>query len=508
MRRFIAYYRVSSEEQRRGTFTIPTQKKNVRICADAAEIIIVHEFEEAASGWTPGQRPAFERIKQLLVEDSTIEGVIVSKIDRMSRNITDGAYILEELKRRIVSADEGEIDPESPDAAMKFFMLLTFAKHYSDQLSRRVRDGNKTRAESGYLLGGSRPLGYERDTTTKPSTIRQDPTRAPLIAALFEAVLQEGFTLDQARDWTIKRGLRKRNGKHLRRSDVEYVLKNPVYCGLVRTKYGTFNGKHDPIISRELFEAVQGHFRRDATRRSAIDSPFRGLVKCGYCGSTMSLEEIRKPSGKTYRYYKCGAPSSQCRGQRYAEEKLSNLLGSVVKSITTPEPFLDELRKLAREADEIRLNNKRQRRAKILSLKARLAGIKEDTLQATEKVVKDVIDKQSYDELNRRYAAETEAIEREITEIQDESEISIDSLEELFELLKTAETRYYEQDHSERARLLRLLTSNCVVKDENIIPVFKEPFGVFAEAVERKDKWACLDSNQGPPAYQASALTS
>ena len=94
MRKYIAYFRVSTEEQRKGNFSLETQRERVRATAEREGITLVLELEESHSGWKPGERPKYEQALKLLERDSTIEGIMVSQIDRLARNMTDGTRLL------------------------------------------------------------------------------------------------------------------------------------------------------------------------------------------------------------------------------------------------------------------------------------------------------------------------------------------------------------------------------------------------------------------------------
>ena len=101
-----------------------------------------------------------------------------------------------------------------------------------------------------------------------------------------------------------------------------------------------------------------------------------------------------------------------------------------------------------------------------------------------------------------------DAISGEVELLESKQEPLLDDVQATFELLERAPALYLKQKHEERARLLKTLISNCILRGENIEPVYKKPFDLVAIGVKIDEWWACLDSNQGPPAYQASALTS
>jgi len=216
MRKFIAYYRVSSEEQRKGKMSLETQAEDVHSYAQRNGIRIMQEFSEAHSGRWPKARPEYERALEYLRQHPDVEGVMAFRVNRLARNLTDGSFLLEVLRKSVVVLEHGEIGPDDPGAVLTFNILLSVSAHFSAELSVRVKRGMRARLERGEFPG-SRPLGFLVDGSVQPHSTKLDPERAPLIRELFESVAREGLSLDEAREWSRRRGLRSRGGHVLAR---------------------------------------------------------------------------------------------------------------------------------------------------------------------------------------------------------------------------------------------------------------------------------------------------
>ena len=506
MRRFIAYYRVSTEEQKRNNFSLSTQRKLVHEYAKRNGLLLVTEREESHSGWTPSSRPQFADSVRQLESDATIEGIIVSRIDRLARNLTDGANILENLKRVIVSVNEGEIDPSVPGSVFQFNILLSTSKHYSDQLSGRVKRGMQARAEQGYFLG-VRPLGYLADDSVKPSSTKLDPARAHLIQELFEETASKKLDLDAATAWAKTRGLRTRKGRVPARSEIHFILTNPAYYGMVRTKHGLYSGKHTPLISEQLFNRVQDTLRRRISSGSLHRNPFKGILTCADCGRPLTLTEKAK-AGKTYRYQHCPSSRTTCTRPTFSERKLSDSLVSVLRGIQISPEIESMLQALVAESQAEFSEYRRARNAKVVALKAEAQAKEDQKHTALRMHLSNLIDQQEYNRTVAELDEEIAVVTSQIDELRSTEDPRFESITELFELMKRAPALYMKQDDEERARMLRVVTSNCEVTAESIVPTYRKPFSGIAEGLETGEWWACLDSNQGPPAYQASALTS
>ena len=506
MRKFIAYYRVSSEEQRRGRMSLATQAEDVRAGAKENGIGIVQEFQEAHSGRFPRTRPEYERALEYLQQHPDVEGIMVFDVSRLARNITDGSRVLEVLRRSVFVLGHAEIHPDDADAMFQFNVLLSASTLYSGQLSIRVKRGMKARMERGEFPG-ARPLGFLVDDSVRPHSTRPDPERAPLIRELFERVGRDGLTLDEARNWSKGRGLRSKGGRVLARSEIHFILTNPAYHGMIRTENGLFRGVHVPIVSKELFDRVQEVISRPGKSGGKIRSPFRGVLRCGECGRQLQLTEVQK-AGKAYRYIHCYGPKTECSRPSFREERLSDRLVSVMEGIKLTPAMDAGIRQLVEEGEDDRRRNERKRFSEILALEAEIDRKTQQRVTAGRRHIVGTIDAEDYVQIAAEINEEIDLARGRIAELKSAKPLIISDYDEFFKLLERAPELYLKRNTEERARMLRVVTSNLEVTEDDLVPVYRNPFGGIAEFTATGNMWACLDSNQGPPAYQASALTS
>jgi len=351
VRKFIAYYRVSSEEQRKGKMSLTTQAEDVRAYAKQHGINLVREFEETHSGRWPGKRPVFESALEHLRNHQTVEGIIAFNVNRLSRNLTDGAYLLEVLRKSVICLGQPEITPDDPTATFTYGVLLSVSAHYSSQLSAIVKRGMKGRMERGDFPG-SRPLGLVVDDSVQPHSTKHDLERAPLIREMFETVLDRGFSLAETREWSKARGLRSRGGRVLSKSEVHFILTNPAYYGMVRTKHGLIQGVHPPIISKALFDRVQEVLARPGGKGQRNWFAFRGMLQCGHCGRQLQITPVES-SGRIYRYVHCYGPKSECSRPSFREEALSDRLACVIEAIKLTPHMEAGIRRLVDEREAL-----------------------------------------------------------------------------------------------------------------------------------------------------------
>ena len=119
------------------------------------------------------------------------------------------------------------------------------------------------------------------------------------------------------------------------------TLRNPVYTGEFRFGSGTRPGCHEPLITRELFDAVG--LQLDSRRTRASDAvsygdiwPLKGLIWCAVCDRPMAPHTVRH-GHIAYCYYRCRSTAGgrrPCRGQVPAGQ----IEAAVCRQILLPEP--------------------------------------------------------------------------------------------------------------------------------------------------------------------------
>ena len=140
------------------------------------------------------------------------------------------------------------------------------------------------------------------------------------------------------------------------------MLQNPFYYGLFQFKNEIYEGTHEPIISKLLFEKVQrvlldrGKPRKE---KPHYNFGFLGIFKCGECGRSITAEQHIKKSGLVFRHYRCTKKNTDCT-QKYVNEKDLHLqINAIFQKVALPQEWLDPiLAKLSEEEKEASQNSK------------------------------------------------------------------------------------------------------------------------------------------------------
>ncbi len=320
--RAVIYLRVSTKEQseRDGDpegYSIPGQREACLRKAESLGAVVVDEYVDRGESARSANRPQLQRMLQRFESERDIDMLIVHKVDRLARNRADDVQItlaLEASGVRLVSASEA-ID-NTPSGLLLHGIMASIAEFYSRNLATEVKKGALQKVKTGGTVGIA-PTGYlnvrNPDGGKLKASIAVDPVRAPLIKWAFEAFATGDYTLRGMTDQLAELGLTCRpTGKYpeapLALSKVNKILRNPYYVGVVRYMGVEYQGKHEPLISQEVFDAVQMVLdsRVRAGEKQRVHRHYlKGTLYCRRCESRLTISYAKGRRGGIYPYFHC-----------------------------------------------------------------------------------------------------------------------------------------------------------------------------------------------------------
>ena len=204
---------------------------------------------------------------------------------------------------------------ETPAGKLLYNMMADVAQYHSDNLAVEVLKGLDTKVKRGGTPYHA-PLGYlnhrEFIDGMELRTVIIDEERAPLIRWAFEQYALGDWTIRQLVNALNAQGLRTRVScklvaKPLTISGVHHMLRNPYYFGVVPYRGVYHEGKHETLISVELWLRVQDvliahHLAGEKERKHP--HYLKGTIYCGECGARLIYSRNRGHGGE-YEYYIC-----------------------------------------------------------------------------------------------------------------------------------------------------------------------------------------------------------
>lgn len=358
--KYVLYARKSTESEERQILSIDSQIKEMLQLADREGLEIVAMKRESHSAKETGQRPVFNEIIEEIASGK-YNGILTWAPDRISRNAGDLGKIVDMMDsgKLIEIRTYSQRFTNNPNEKFLLMILGSQAKLENDNRGVNVRRGLRTRVEMG-LWPGFAPLGYlNQGLMDKKCQLVIDPERAPAIRMMFEKVAYEQWSGRKLYHW-LRHELNfyTRGNKPLTLSGIYRMLDNPFYYGMFEHPRGSSNwyqGKHEPIITKEIFELAQKQLKRDAIVRQSKEFAFTRLMVCGLCGSGISAEDKYKQlkNGTTakYIYYGCGRSKDRnCKNPYLREDDLVEQLVQLMDKIDLNEAgvqvkFEDELKR-------------------------------------------------------------------------------------------------------------------------------------------------------------------
>lgn len=355
---YCLYARKSSEDDERQALSIDSQIKEMAIQAEAQGLKVTEIRKESHSAKFSGQRPVFEQT----IEDirkGLFTGILSWAPDRLSRNAGDlGSLVdLMDQGKLIEIRTHGQVFTNSPNDKFLLMILCSQAKLENDNRGINVKRGMKTKCELGFRPNMT-PLGYLNDhySGKGQKKVFVDKKRAPIINQAFEKVAA-GASGREVYDYMRLAGFKTKSGKDITLSGVYRMLNNPYYCGIFEFPVGSgkwYKGSYKPIITRELFDAVQKKMVvAPKSKPGTKQFDFIKLFKCGRCGSGITAQDkykqTKKHGQKRYVYYHCTqgrdfyCPEPYIREEKLIEALL-RLLGSLtIEDVASKEALHNEL---------------------------------------------------------------------------------------------------------------------------------------------------------------------
>ena len=325
--RYFIYARKSTDDEDRQVLSIEAQLKEVREYAQRENLFVVKEIIEAKTAKKPG-RPLFNDMI-LDIERGTAEGILAWHPDRLARNSIDGGRIIYLVDQKVIKDLRFPTLRFDNNAQGKFMLSIVFgqSKYYIDALSENIRRGIRLKLSKGIWPQWA-PVGYLNDRKTR--AIILDEGKAPFINKVFELYSKGSYSLAEIREKVNALGMTGRKDKPLSVSDYQYMLSNPLYYGVFRYKGEMYEGTHEPIITKKLFDKCREvMLKRGKPKKEEFKFVFRGLMRCGECGRMITAE-----LQKGHVYYRCTKRLTNCAQKYVREEALAAQIKSFIQKVS------------------------------------------------------------------------------------------------------------------------------------------------------------------------------
>jgi len=249
------------------------------------------------------------------IEAGKIDIVVVYKVDRLTRSITDFGRIVEQLDgagASFVSVTQA-FNTTTSMGRLTLNVLLSFAQFEREVTGERIRDKIAASKARGMWMGGNLPLGY--DAINRKLVINKAEAKTvrhifdcylnlQSTSAMLERLTREGIT---SKRWQSRRGSW-RGGGPIGRGALIALLKNPIYISKIRHGVKVYDGLHEPILDEKTFNKAQtimvgnSHKRAEISAKCTEANPLKGKL-FDSIGNPMIPSFAQKKNKARYRYY-------------------------------------------------------------------------------------------------------------------------------------------------------------------------------------------------------------
>lgn len=321
----------------------------IRSQAHASWSLIKGQYNDGGFSGGSTDRPALQRLLAD-IRAKKVDVIVVYKVDRLTRSLTDFAKLVELFDSHGVSfvSVTQQFNTTTSMGRLTLNVLLSFAQFEREVTSERIRDKIAASKRKGLWVGGVVPMGYEVKNR-KVLVIEEEADRVRTIYLrylelgslnLLMAELRHRNILTKVRHLSSGRTV---GGMPLGRGSVAHLLRNRFYIGEVAFKGEILPGEQPPILDRQLFEAVQRRLDEQRTNHTLTRSSSEALLMGRIFddrGNRMTPGYARK-GGKRYRYYLSSALSN---GQAEHAGSVNRLPASEIETIV-----IDVVRKRLKE---------------------------------------------------------------------------------------------------------------------------------------------------------------
>lgn len=514
------YIRLSVEDNKKRGHSIGNQKLVLEnFLAGRPEFVVYNTYVDNGATGTNFHRPGFQQMLSD-IEAGLIDCVIVKDLSRLGRNSIDTGYYIEQYfyahnVRFIAVTDQFDTaDPGNLHGGIMLPLKNMINEAYSLDIGRKIKAQARQAMKDGDYIGARAPYGYRKDPDNCHKLLIDENT-APVVKQIFEWAY-ERVALNR-----IVRNLNEMGiaaPSHYKKSTGEItspgligsgkwqtrtvmkILESEVYTGdLVQGKTKMVDHRqvkadddnliiarhtHEPIISHELFIAVQEYRKqvceesRAVHKRAYTPNIFKSKVFCADCGRSLHRQRAERKKGSDIYWFHCLTNSrvakDTCKGVMMQETELIATVTTILEKelsvalgMSLPLFQLEARQKQKKDGLKSQMSAKRQEIEKQRRL---IRGLYENFVQG-------ILTSEEYFELKAGYEESITALSGDIEALEKEMDALDDQLVRYRAMEK--DVKSLAQDHVLTAELIERLIERIEIDHERNIRVsfrFKSEF--------------------------------
>jgi site-specific DNA recombinase len=500
--KYILYARKSTEDEDRQILSIEAQVFELKEFAAKEKLEIVASLCEAKTAKEPGRIKFAEMLS--LIEKGKADGILSWNPDRLARNSVDGGKIIHMIDRGLIKALKFPTFWFEPTPQGLFMLQIAFgqSKYYVDALRENVTRGMRQKVRNG-VWPSKAPLGYLNNPKTRGIDV--DNEKVSKVRKMFELYATGNYNFRELAEWYKRLNPKSNLDKGMAISQVLRILQNVFYLGLMKYKEEIYEGTHEPIISKKLFDKVQEVLRERGKPQKVKkhNFAFLGLMKCP-CSASITAEKKIKPSGKEYIYYRCTKKKGPCQEKYFLRDEelypqIKSFLQKVSLSSHDTERVLAELNKEESQAKE-------EAKTTVQNLKEQLTSTEQKLEKLLDVYLEETITAKEYASRKNTLVEQKMGLQEQIKNFEQKGLSWLEPAREFVLSLNQAAKLLESENKSEMTTFLKNIGSNCILQNRQLIFSPKIQYELAAERSEAASKslrfskmWTMGESNSRLP---------
>ncbi|MCK5044147.1 recombinase family protein [Candidatus Parcubacteria bacterium] len=467
MPKYFLYARKSTDEPDRQILSIEAQITELQEFALREGLDVVETFIESQTAKVPG-RVIFNKMMKR-IESGEAGGILAWHPDRLARNSIDGGQIIYLIDTNRITSLKFPTFWFDTTPQGKFMLNIAFgqSKYYIDNLSENVKRGLRQKVRRGEQCGVA-PTGYLNDKANHKMV--PDIDRFPLVRKLFELYATREHSLKDLRNEITSKGLISRNGKVFSVSNIQSILKNPFYYGAFYFNNELHQGTHRPAITKKLFDQCQEVMKSKArcSRRGVKEYAFRGLLRCGECGCSITSE-----THKGHNYYRCTKKRQKCSQKYIREEALAEQISGIIQKVSLPSAWAEEMLK---ELDKEKEQDAQAERAFAQNLKSQIKEVEEKLDRLLDARLESVISSEEYAVKKEKILNRKIEISERLKDFERKGDCRLELCRSFILSANQAQIAALEENFSEKKNFLKKIGSNPLLRERKVFLALENPW--------------------------------
>ncbi|MFH2062274.1 MAG: recombinase family protein [Candidatus Beckwithbacteria bacterium] len=486
--KFVIYIRKSTEDKKRQILSLEAQKRELKGYASSQDLKVTKILEESQSAYKPG-RPVFAEMMEMF-ELGLANAVLTWKPDRIARNPKEGGEF-------IYAMDEGKIlELRTPyerykrdDNRIMLYMLFGMSNDYSRQIGANVKRGNRQKYERGEYCGKA-PLGYVNSKNGDYRNIEIDEEKGPLVRKIFEKFATSKYSIQGMVELADEWGLRSFLGNKIAKSGMYEHLKRTAYYGVFKHSGEYHQGSYEPLITKSLFDRVQEVLKdRSKPKKHNWIHTYKGLVKCGECGCSITAETKHKYFKGTdrdayYTYYHCTRKRGDCSQEAVTGDDLEEMFGDMVEGISIDKEVWELGVKLLRKKYEVELDQQEKIR---LGFEREYKIVDKKLGKLLDMRMNDEILAEEYSTMKLKILDEKQSLKEKLDDGYDYSMKWLELAEKFFENCYQGKEIMEGDNNEAKQQLIRAVGSDLILEDKKLSFTLEKPYDVLLKPQIRSD---------------------